>query len=150
MSARGFLAAATVLGACGMTLLHAQAGREPVGEPVRVRVETALGAFEVELDAARAPTTVANFLKYVDGGFYDGGRVHRSARLETQAARPVKIEVIQAGIDPSRTREAFPAITRASRVRAEWRGRSARSENNGVNQVAPRFPASCYRWPSRV
>ena len=106
MRARGFLAAAMVVGACGMTLLHAQAGREPV----RVRVETALGAFEVELDAARAPITVANFLKYVDGGFYDGGRVHRSARLETQAARPVKIEVIQAGIDPARTREAFPAI----------------------------------------
>jgi hypothetical protein len=36
VSARGCLAAATVLGACGMTLLHAQAGREPVGEPVRV------------------------------------------------------------------------------------------------------------------
>jgi peptidyl-prolyl cis-trans isomerase A (cyclophilin A) len=95
-----------ILGACGTTLLHAQAG----GESVRVRVETALGAFEVELDAARAPITVANFLKYVEGGFYDGGRVHRSARLETQAARPVKIEVIQAGIDPARSREALPAI----------------------------------------
>jgi len=106
MSARGFLAAAMVLGACGMTLLHAQAGREPV----RVRFETALGAFEVELDAARAPIPVAHFLKYVDGGFYDGGRVHRSARLETQSARPVKIEVIQAGVNPSRRGEAFPAI----------------------------------------
>ena len=110
MSARGVLSAAWVLGACGIALLHAQAGRGPVGEPVRVRVETTLGAFEVELDAARAPTTVANFLKYVDGGFYDGGRVHRSARLETQAARPVKIEVIQAGVNPSRRGEAFPAV----------------------------------------
>ena len=104
MSARRIAAAALL--ACTLSLLVAQAG----AQTVRVRVETALGAFEVELDAARAPITVANFLKYVDGGFYDGGRVHRSARLATQAARPVKIEVIQAGIDAARTREAFPAI----------------------------------------
>ena len=71
---------------------------------------TALGAFEVELDAARAPITTANFLKYVDGGFYDGGRVHRSARLETQTERPVRIEVIQAGINPARRKEGFPPI----------------------------------------
>ncbi len=75
-----------------------------------MRFDTALGAFEVELDTVRAPITVENFLRYVDGGFYDGGRVHRSARLETQAARPVKIEVIQAGIDPARNGDAFPAI----------------------------------------
>jgi peptidyl-prolyl cis-trans isomerase A (cyclophilin A) len=91
---------------CALTLAFAQA-RPPA---VRVRFDTVLGAFEVELDATRAPVTVANFLKYVDGGFFDGGRVHRSARLETQAARPVKIEVIQAGIDPARERDGFPAI----------------------------------------
>ena len=100
------IAAASALVVCALTLVWAQAGTQEV----RVRFETALGAFEVELDAARAPATVANFLKYVDGGFYDGGRVHRSARLETQAARPVKIEVIQAGINSARRREAFPAI----------------------------------------
>ena len=33
-----------------------------------------------------------------------------TARLETQAERPVKIEVIQAGINPSRRGDAFPAI----------------------------------------
>jgi peptidyl-prolyl cis-trans isomerase A (cyclophilin A) len=91
---------------CALFLPIAQAG----AQTVHVRCETALGAFEIELDAARAPATVANFLKYVDGGFYDGGRVHRSARLETQAARPVKIEVIQAGINLARKREEFPAI----------------------------------------
>ena len=91
---------------CALPLLYAQAG----AQTVRVRFETALGPFEVEVDPVRAPVTVANFLKYVDGGFYDGGRVHRSARLETQAARPVKIEVIQAGVNPSRRGEAFAAI----------------------------------------
>jgi len=98
--------ALTALTVCTSPLALAQS--DP--QMIRVRFDTALGAFEVELDAARAPGTVANFLKYVDGGFYDGGRVHRSARLETQAARPVKIEVIQAGIDPARRSGAFPAI----------------------------------------
>jgi peptidyl-prolyl cis-trans isomerase A (cyclophilin A) len=105
MSARRILAAVALV-ACALSLPIAQAG----AQTVRVRVETALGAFEVELDPVRAPGTVANFLKYVDGGFYDGGRVHRSARIETQATRPVKIEVIQAGINPARKSEAFPAI----------------------------------------
>ncbi len=105
MSARR-IAVAAALAVSALTLPCADAG----AQTVRVRVETALGAFEVELDAGRAPVTVANFLKYVDGGFYDGGRVHRSARLETQAERPVKIEVIQAGINPSRRGDAFPAI----------------------------------------
>lgn len=91
---------------CALPLLSAQA----VPQTVRVRFETALGTFEVEIDPARAPGTATNFLRYVDGGFYDGGRVHRSARVETQAARTVKIEVIQAGINPSRQNDAFPAI----------------------------------------
>jgi len=86
------------------------AGGQVSPELVRVRFDTALGPFEVELDPARAPVTVANFLKYVDGGFYDGGRGHRSARIETQTTRPVKIEVIQAGINPARQSDALPAI----------------------------------------
>ena len=105
MSARRIVAVAALI-VCALSLPIAQAG----AQTVRVRLETALGAFEIELDAARASGTVANFLKYVDGGFYDGGRVHRSARLETQTARPVKIEVIQAGINPARSSDAFPAI----------------------------------------
>ena len=105
MSARSIAAAAALL-VGSLSLLSAQAG----APTARVRFETALGVFKVELDAARAPITTANFLRYVDGGFYDGGRVHRSARLETQSARPVKIEVIQAGIHPSRQGDAFSAI----------------------------------------
>ncbi|MBE3123204.1 MAG: peptidylprolyl isomerase [Planctomycetes bacterium] len=78
--------------------------------PVRVRVQTDLGSFDVEIDLAHAPVTATNFLKYVDGGFYDGGQVHRSARLDTQATRPVKIEVIQASINHERTSAQFPPI----------------------------------------
>jgi peptidyl-prolyl cis-trans isomerase A (cyclophilin A) len=105
MSARQALAAMAFV-ACALPGLAAQDGPAPV----RVRFETALGPFDVAVDVARTPITAANFLKYVDGGFYEGGRVHRSARLETQPDRPVKIEVIQAGIDPARRADGFPAI----------------------------------------
>lgn len=37
----------------------------------------AWGAFVIELDQEKAPGTVANFLRYVDDGFYDGTIFHR-------------------------------------------------------------------------
>lgn len=37
-----------------------------------MQFETTLGVFVVELDDVAAPITVANFLTYLDGGFYDG------------------------------------------------------------------------------
>ena len=43
----------------------------------QVRFETNRGAFVLELDAARAPITVANFLTYVDDGSYVGTIFHR-------------------------------------------------------------------------
>jgi peptidyl-prolyl cis-trans isomerase A (cyclophilin A) len=79
--------------------------------PVRVVIETTLGEIEVELDAARAPVTVANFLRYVDAGYYTGGVFHRTVKLkpDNQPNNTVKIEVIQAGPNPER-KELFPAI----------------------------------------
>jgi peptidyl-prolyl cis-trans isomerase A (cyclophilin A) len=64
------------------------------------------------VDAKRAPITAANFLKYVDGKFYDGGRFHRATRPDNDVAVGDKpaIQVIQAGINPARRRDAFPAI----------------------------------------
>jgi len=79
-------------------------------KPVRVRLATDLGDIEVELDAAKAPATVANFLKYVDGKFYDGGRFHRTVTPANQPDNKVKIEVIQAGINPAKMKDEFPPI----------------------------------------
>lgn len=42
-----------------------------------LRFETTQGAFTVELFQKEAPETVANFLKYVDDGFFDGTIFHR-------------------------------------------------------------------------
>jgi len=44
------------------------------------RLETSAGPVTVELYADQAPQTVANFLKYVDDGFYDGTQFHRVIR----------------------------------------------------------------------
>jgi len=45
-----------------------------------VVVETSYGNITIELDSAKAPATVANFLAYVDAGFYDGTIFHRVIR----------------------------------------------------------------------
>lgn len=42
-----------------------------------VRMTTSMGVIDIELDSGRAPKTVANFLGYVDKGFYNGTIFHR-------------------------------------------------------------------------
>jgi peptidyl-prolyl cis-trans isomerase A (cyclophilin A) len=77
---------------------------------VRVRVQTELGDIVIEADPVKAPITTANFLKYVDAGHYDGGVFHRTVKMDNQPESPVKIEVIQAGVNPDRANEGSPAI----------------------------------------
>jgi peptidyl-prolyl cis-trans isomerase A (cyclophilin A) len=43
----------------------------------RVAMATSKGTIVLELDAVQAPDTVANFLQYVDDGFYNGTVFHR-------------------------------------------------------------------------
>src|SRR3984893_17604800 len=93
-----------------LTSSSAISAEEEKPKMVRVVIETEKGDIEVELDAAKAPNTVANFLKYVDGGFYDGGRFHRTVTLKNQPDDKVKIEVIQAGINPKKEKEEFAPI----------------------------------------
>jgi len=91
------------------------AARQPELRPgeVLVRLETPLGIIDLAVDTKRAPITAANFLKYVDGGFYDGGRFHRATRADNYTPvlpdRPM-MEIVQAGINPERRREGFPPI----------------------------------------
>ena len=79
--------------------------------PVRVRVQTELGDIVVEVDQAKAPITAANFLRYVDAGHYDGGMWHRTVKMDNQPESTVKIEVIQAGVNPDRAKQGFGPIT---------------------------------------
>jgi len=52
------------------------ASATPAAAP-QVQVVTSLGSFTLELNAERAPLTVAHFLKYVDQGQYSGTIFHR-------------------------------------------------------------------------
>jgi peptidyl-prolyl cis-trans isomerase A (cyclophilin A) len=74
-------------------------------KPAIVEIVTDQGSIVIEVDAVHAPSTAANFLRYVDAGLYDGGRFHRTVTPGNQPNNKVKIEVIQAGIDPAREKE---------------------------------------------
>jgi peptidyl-prolyl cis-trans isomerase A (cyclophilin A) len=76
----------------------------------RVVIETELGDIEAEIDTVRAPITAANFLRYVDLGFYRFGSFHRTVRPDNQPDSKVKIAVIQAGLDSFQVKN-FPPIT---------------------------------------
>src|SRR5437764_33283 len=69
---------------------------------VNVVIETDRGTIHAALDSAHAPRTVANFLKYVDGGYYTNGRFHRSVTATNQPRDSVRIQVIQGGANPAR------------------------------------------------
>ena len=81
-----------------------------MSDPTRVLIETELGEIELEIDEERAPGTASSFLRYVDGGFYDGGLWHRTVLPDNQPDNDVRIEVIQGGINPDRDDERFGPI----------------------------------------
>jgi hypothetical protein len=61
-----------------IVVLVAAASQSPaVQQNVVVVFDTEKGTIEMEVDSVHAPVTAANFLKYVDAGFYDGGSVNR-------------------------------------------------------------------------
>jgi peptidyl-prolyl cis-trans isomerase A (cyclophilin A) len=80
----------------------------PGQPPASVIIATSLGDIEVELATDRAPVTARNFLHYVDGGFYDGGRFHRTVTPDNQSNANLNKEKIGAGIDPSADRSQLP------------------------------------------
>jgi peptidyl-prolyl cis-trans isomerase A (cyclophilin A) len=67
---RRLLTGLVIAGVC----LNAQAQTSP---PPRVKLETSVGNIVLELNPARAPATVENFLRYVRDGHYDGTVFHR-------------------------------------------------------------------------
>jgi len=75
----------------------------------RVIIRTEMGNIEAEVDTIHAPITSANFLRYVDLGFYQFGRFHRTVRADNQPNDKVKIAVVQAGLDSLRVKD-FPPI----------------------------------------
>lgn len=84
-------------------------GTRAQAQQPRVRIETDAGAITVEVYADKAPVTAANFLRYVNEKRYDGGAFYRVVTMQNQPTSPVKIEVIQGGLDGDSTKR-LPAI----------------------------------------
>ena len=72
MSARKLV----LLGACCLTMTLHSPDALAQGNPV-VIIETSLGTITAELDRAKAPLSVENFLQYVADGHYNGTIFHR-------------------------------------------------------------------------
>lgn len=72
--------------------------------------ETGKGNIEIEVDATHAPLTAANFLTYVDGGFYDEGTINRAVRPDNTVRHDVEIQVVQFQIARARQRGQFPPV----------------------------------------
>jgi peptidyl-prolyl cis-trans isomerase A (cyclophilin A) len=79
------LSAGLIFATCLPSSFSAETQPKPItaGAPAasatspQVQVVTSVGAFTLELNAERAPLTVAHFLKYVDQGHYSGTIFHR-------------------------------------------------------------------------
>ncbi len=78
------LPALMLLTAAGPVPVSPAAPAQPaaVGVGVGVVINTAQGVITLELEAARAPVTTANFLKYVDQRRFDGTVFYRAMRLD--------------------------------------------------------------------
>ena len=97
-----------------------------------VQFETSHGNFTIELYEKDAPLTVANFLQYVDDGFFDGTIFHRI----------VPGFVIQGGgltadFDQKKTRE--PVKNEADNGVRNQRGTLSMARTNDVNSATSQF-----------
>jgi peptidyl-prolyl cis-trans isomerase A (cyclophilin A) len=74
---------------------------EPHNENPRVVVATSLGDIAADVYLDQAPVTATAFLKNVDDGIYNDGRAefYRVVHMENQPDNPVRIEVVQGGVD---------------------------------------------------
>lgn len=63
--------------AAGALAAFALVGASLTAQAQKVKLATSAGDIVVELDAAKAPKTVANFVEYVKAGHYDGTVFHR-------------------------------------------------------------------------
>ena len=97
-----------------------------------VRFETSLGGFTLELDAEKAPLTVANFLAYVDEGFFDGLIFHRV----------IPGFMIQGGgmdADFNQKKNRAPIKNEAKNGLKNLRGTVAMARTNEINSATSQF-----------
>jgi peptidyl-prolyl cis-trans isomerase A (cyclophilin A) len=100
---RFFLAPAFIL-----FLFLANSSCPGAGQGVTCRIETAAGEIRIRIYPEKAPLTVANFLRYVEVGLFNGTSFFRVVTPGNQPDDQVRIEVIQGGdVDE---KKCFPPI----------------------------------------
>jgi cyclophilin family peptidyl-prolyl cis-trans isomerase len=77
MTTTACLALLALIGCCALSMVDASAAAPDAEDRPRVVLDTTLGPITLELDRAKAPITVDNFLKYVDAGHFNGTIFHR-------------------------------------------------------------------------
>jgi peptidyl-prolyl cis-trans isomerase A (cyclophilin A) len=78
------------------------------GNLVTCRLRTTAGEIQFRVYPDKAPLTVANFLRYVEAGFYNDSTFFRVVTPDNQPNNKVKIEVIQGGdVDE---KKCFPPV----------------------------------------
>ena len=119
---------------------------------VTVRVETSLGNIDIAVDTTHAPVTAANFLKHVDGKFYDGGRFHRATRPDNYTpSLPDRPPIPRRRIFSSASTTSRPSIsaaggTRTARASPPLAGSSKAWTSCGASSSS-RFPDKVSRRP---
>ena len=82
--------------------LAAEPAATPAASEVKVALDTSAGRIVLALDPVYAPVTTANFLKYVDGGRFNGEGFYRAMKFGDGG-------LIQAGVT-SNARKLLPPI----------------------------------------
>ena len=97
-----------------------------------IRFETTLGDFTIEMLEKEAPLSVANFLKYVDDGYFDGTIFHRI----------VPGFVIQGGgftEDMTQKKTRAPVKNEADNGVKNKRGTLSMARTNDINSATSQF-----------
>src|SRR5690606_34673454 len=103
--------------------------REPALQHDRtpmIRFETSLGSFDIELNDKEAPISAANFLAYVDDGFFDGTLFHRVI-----PGFMIQGGGMSAGLEQKPTRE--PIANEAKNGLKNLRGTLSMARTNDIN-----------------
>ena len=101
------IARRTLLAAAGLLAARGAFAQSTDGR-VQVLIATDHGDIHAALEAAKAPITCANFLRYVDTGRYDGSSFYRA----THAPGASTVGLIEGGIDDPR--KLYPPIAHES------------------------------------
>ena len=125
-----------LIAAGGLILAAPQSALAAAAKP-RVAIKTPRGTIIVELEPRRAPLTVANFLRYVDEGRFDGATFYRVVRAGTDPNPKAPIQVIQGGIDSDAHRgQMLPPIAH------ETTAKTGLSHTDGVISMARDGPGT--------